>query len=197
MDFEEVYDAFGGKLSHVTDYLAAWINAEGNLTPYTSAIFTQAYTLLQFHLTHARFETFSPLSAATSGNSTAEDPARFTPSDLIYVMKKLVDSPHSFPYFTLCREIGTDEVDSMIKARLLDLRWTKTVRPEQEWEERVWSEDGIERPVVLPMTRIVRKAMEVVLKEEELLQQGKAKSRNPKNLSTGDTNSDLHSKNNI
>lgn len=170
VNFQEVYDAFGGKLSHIADYTATWANADGEITPYTSPIFTQAYTMLQFHLTHTKFETFSPLSTATSYANADDDSARFSRDDLLYVMKKLVKPPYSLPYFQLCREIGTDQVDSMVKTRVLDLRWTKTVSPEQEGAERVWSKDGIERPIVLPMTRIVRKAMEVVLREDEELQ---------------------------
>lgn len=169
MSFEEIWDAFGGKLSHINDYVASWTQAEGNLTPYQSAIFIQAYTLLQFHLTQANFETFSPLSTATVGTDTSEDTACFKPSDLLQVMRKLTQPPYSIPYFTLCRKIGTAQVDSMIKTRVLEVRWTRTVTPEEGWVERQWSEDGIERPVLLPMTRIIRKAMEVVLREEEQL----------------------------
>jgi hypothetical protein len=165
--FEEIWDAFGGKLSHINDYVASWVQAEGDLTPYKSAIFIQAYTLLQLHLTQANFETFSPLSTATVGTDTSEDTACFKPSDLIEVMRKLTQPPYSIPYFTLCRTIGTAQVDSMIRTRVLEVRWTRTVTPEDGWVERQWSEDGIERPVVLPMTRIIRKAMEVVLKEDE------------------------------
>ncbi|CCG83165.1 protein of unknown function [Taphrina deformans PYCC 5710] len=166
VDFEGMYAAFGGKLSHISDYLTAWINSGGELKPYQSAIFTQAYTLLNFHLTHEQFETFSPLSTATAGKENQED-SQFSRKDLIYVMRKLVEPPYSLPYFDLCRKIGTHQADAMIKTRILDLRWTKTVSPEQEWIERIWSEDGVERPIVLPMTRIVRRAMEVVLREDD------------------------------
>lgn len=81
-------------------------------------------------------------------------------------MRKLVEPPYSLPYFDLCRKIGTAQTDAMIKTRVLDLRWTKSISPEQDWVERVWSKDGVERPIVLPMTRIVRRAMEIALKEE-------------------------------
>lgn len=164
--FDEVWDAFGGKLSHVNDYVSAWINDDGEMTPYTSAVFIQAYTLLQFHLTHSKFETYSPLSTATAGADDDKDQARFTPQHLIEVMRRLIQPPYSLPYFQLCRDIGTDEVDSMIKTRILELRWTKTVVPEEDGVERQWSADGIERPIVLPMTRIIRKAMEVIIAEE-------------------------------
>ncbi|KIW01740.1 uncharacterized protein PV09_06916 [Verruconis gallopava] len=170
MSFDEIWDAFGGKLSQINDYVASWVHANGELTPYKSAIFIQAYTLLQFHLTRTNFETFSPLSMATAGTDTSDDIARFQPSDLLRVMRKLTQPPYSIPYFTLCRMIGTEQVDSMIKSRVLEVRWTRTVTPEEGWVERQWSEDGVERPVVLPMTRIIRKAMEVVLKEHDQLQ---------------------------
>lgn len=163
VDFEQIYHAFGGKLSHINDYLQAWINKDGDLTPYTSATFTQSYTLLQFHLTRENFQTFSPLTSAVANESEQTEDAQFTEEQLVHVMRRLVKPPHSVPYFDLCREIGTTQVDSMIKTRILDLRWTKTVSPEDDWVEREWSKDGIERPIILPMTRILRRAMEIVL----------------------------------
>ncbi|KAK5313967.1 hypothetical protein LTR70_007389 [Exophiala xenobiotica] len=166
LEFEPIYHAFGGKLAHVNDYVDAWINADGKMTPYTSAIFIQAYTLLQFHLTRSKFEIYAPLSAATAGTSTENDDAKFSSEDLMYVMKMMVEEPYSMAYFDLCRKIGIGKVDSMVKSRILELRWTKSMTPEEHWNERKWSEDGIERPIVLPMTRIIRRAMEVVLKEE-------------------------------
>ncbi|KAK4613313.1 hypothetical protein CLAFUW4_09443 [Fulvia fulva] len=165
--FDPIYDAFGGKLSHINDYIASWANSGGTLTPETSAIFIQAYTLLQFHLTRADFQTFSPLSTATDGTSTEDDGQKFSPDNLLYVMKKMVKEPYSLPYFKLCRDIGTAQVDSMIKTRILELRWIRSVTDEHEGSpEHVWSKDGVERPVVMPMTKIIRKAMEVILKEE-------------------------------
>ena len=166
VDFQGMYKAFGGKLSHMSDYLSAWITSSGNITPYNSAIFTQAYTLLQFHLTHEGFKTFTPLSTSMVGSEN-EEPTGFSREDLLFVMKKLIESPYSYPYFDLCRSIGTEQTDAMIRTRVLDLRWTRTVSPEQNWSERVWSADGIERPIVLPMTTVMRRAMEIVLKEED------------------------------
>lgn len=164
LNFEEVYHAFGGKLSHISDYVQAWINSDGGLTPYTSAIFVQSYALLQFHLTRGNFKTFSPLTSAVHhGSEEGEEDAQFTEEQLLQVMRILVKAPHSIPYFDLCRAIGTGEVDAMIRTRILDLRWTKTISPEDHWLEREWSRDGVERPILLPMTRILRRAMEIVL----------------------------------
>lgn len=166
LTFDELYEAFGGKLAHINDYVASWVNADGGMTIYQSAVFIQAYTLLQFHLTQSKMETYSPLSTATAGRADDGD-ARFSPDNLLYVMRRLVETPYSLPYFQLCREIGTAEVDSMIKTRILELRWTKSITPEDTAAENKWSEDGVQRPVVLPMTRIIRRAMEVVLKEKQ------------------------------
>jgi hypothetical protein len=173
VDFDEIYEAFGGKLSHIADYMSVWVNYDGELMPLKSAIFTQAYTLLQFHLTHESIETFSPLSTATSWTNSDDADAQFTRKDLLYVMRQLVQPPYSLPYFDLCRKIGTAQADAMVKTRVLDLRWTRTLSPEQDWVERIWSEDGIERPILLPMTRIVRRAMEVCLMEEDARDKGK------------------------
>lgn len=175
LDFEELYAAFGGKLSHLADYTRAWINSDAKFSPYMSAIFTQAYTLLQFHLTNQDFETFSPFSTATAGTKP-ESEAEFSRDDLLWVMRRLVKEPYSLPYFDLCKKIGTRHADGMIKTRILELRWTRTVSPEEGWIERKWSEDGVERPIVLPMTRIVRRAMEVVLQEEEKKRSGQVRS---------------------
>lgn len=166
LDVKGIYDAFGGKLSHIGDYISFWVNAGGDTTPYQSAIFTQAYTLLQLHLTHESFETYDPLTTSTA-TIDGSDQTQFSRQDLLRVMRHLVKAPYSLPYFQLCREIGTAQTDAMIKTRVLELRWTKTVSPEQDWIERVWSKDGVERPIVLPMTRIVRRAMEVCLQEED------------------------------
>lgn len=186
VDFEEVYAAFGGKLSHISDYMSVWTNKSGqSVTPFNSAIFTQAYTLLQFHLTHESFDTYSPLSTSTAW-SNSEDDTQFSRKDLIYVMRKLVKEPYSLPYFQLCRDIGTAQTDAMIKTRVLDLRWTGTVSPEQDWVERVWSKDGVERPIVLPMTRIVRRAMEVVLGEIDGMEKDTKLSENGGPLYRGD-----------
>jgi hypothetical protein len=57
------------------------------------------------------------------------------------------------------------------------------VTPEEGWVERLWSEDGVERPVVLPMTRMIRKAMEVVLGEEDALVHEKGDRQAGKNQS--------------
>ena len=165
LDFDVLYDAFGGKLAHINDYVSTWTTHQGALPIFQSPIFIQAYTLLQFHLTRPAFETYSPLSTATSGAQSDDDAAKFSHENLLHVMRKMTTWPYSLPYFELCREIGTDAVDSLVQTRILELRWTRSVSVEEEGAERAWDEGGVARPVVLPMTRIVRRAMEVVLRE--------------------------------
>ena len=51
--------------------------------------------------------------------------------ELLNVMSRLTKSDVDYlPYFALCREIGVRAVDGMVKGRVLDLRWTKTVTNE-------------------------------------------------------------------
>ncbi len=164
ISFDDLFEAFGGKKSHLTDYLSAWINSDGKLTPLTSPIFTQAYTLLQFHLTHTSFPTYSPLSTATRSPQAGNE-SSFDREQLIAVMRLLTQPPYSIPYFESCRRIGADAIDGMVKTRILELRWSRTVSPEEGYVETEWSKDGVEKPIILPMTRIIRKAMEIVLKE--------------------------------
>jgi hypothetical protein len=86
-------------------------------------------------------------------------------------MKKLTIPPYSVEYFTLCRELGADVVDAMVKSRMLELRWTRAVS--DDGYNVIEESAGLkfERPRIVAMTPILRKAMEVVLKEES---QGKA-----------------------
>ena len=55
----------------------------------------------------------------------------FSADQLLAVMRKLVEEgTHYIPYFALCRELGVQAVDDMVRARVLELRWVDTVTPE-------------------------------------------------------------------
>jgi hypothetical protein len=57
----------------------------------------------------------------------------FNSEDLIFVMKELRKTepvPWEALYFDLSHKLGTGVVDSLIRGRLLQLRWTPTVTPE-------------------------------------------------------------------
>jgi hypothetical protein len=90
----------------------------------------------------------------------------------------------SLPYFSLCRELGAAAVDEMVRGRILELRWTPSVTPEnagpdgashgsdtigdgrdtnsEAGEEARYSNVG---PFLLPTTPILGYAMRVVLNE--------------------------------
>ena len=77
------------------------------------------------------FRIYSPLTAGVVEEDDHET-ADFTASQLIKVMVKLTeneDGPaRALPYFLLCKEIGVKAVDGMVRARILDLRWTDVVK---------------------------------------------------------------------
>ncbi|KAL5478253.1 hypothetical protein ACEPAI_2437 [Sanghuangporus weigelae] len=48
--FERLYELFGGRLTHWTDFMSDWVNAGGDLTVERSTPFLHAYTTLNFLL---------------------------------------------------------------------------------------------------------------------------------------------------
>ncbi|KAJ7764549.1 hypothetical protein DFH07DRAFT_811625 [Mycena maculata] len=53
LNFEQLYDAFGGKLAHWHDYCTDYINSNGNLEIKQSSHFLQAHALLNLHIIHS------------------------------------------------------------------------------------------------------------------------------------------------
>ncbi|KAJ3482419.1 hypothetical protein NLI96_g6990 [Meripilus lineatus] len=53
LDFERLYDAFGGKLAHWQDYVADYVNSNGRLEVKQSSHFLQAHSLLNLHVIHS------------------------------------------------------------------------------------------------------------------------------------------------
>ncbi|KAI0672428.1 hypothetical protein C8Q78DRAFT_1126375 [Trametes maxima] len=66
LDFETLYDAFGGKLAHWQDYISDFVNSNGKLDIKQSSHFIQAHALLNLHIIH---------SAQASTNGQAPDPS--------------------------------------------------------------------------------------------------------------------------
>ncbi|KZS96760.1 hypothetical protein SISNIDRAFT_547505 [Sistotremastrum niveocremeum HHB9708] len=194
LDFDKLYDAFGGKLAHWGDYLDDYVNAGGNLTIEQSSHFVQAHALLNLQLVHSvnpsnkeddkvqNFQIYSavtqhgsPSSNTTSLASNGDDSqiGTFTADHLLTVMRRLVGSdaekeggkrPRSIPYFPLCRELGVEAVDAMVRGRILELRWTRTVSEEKDEDENLRIAVG---PRLVPTTPILGYAMRTVLKEWE------------------------------
>jgi hypothetical protein len=53
LHFEQLYEAFGGKLAHWHDYVTDFVNSNGFLTLRQSSHFLQAHALLNLHLVHS------------------------------------------------------------------------------------------------------------------------------------------------
>ncbi|KAL1939416.1 hypothetical protein VTO73DRAFT_9972 [Trametes versicolor] len=64
LDFETLYDAFGGKLVHWQDFISEFVNTNGKFDIKQSTHFIQAHALLNLHVIH---------SAQASSNGQAPD----------------------------------------------------------------------------------------------------------------------------
>lgn len=53
LDFESLYEAFGGKFAHWQDYITDYVNANGYMTIKQSSHFLQAHALLNLHIIHS------------------------------------------------------------------------------------------------------------------------------------------------
>ncbi|KAJ7507182.1 hypothetical protein B0H11DRAFT_1970618 [Mycena galericulata] len=53
LSFEQLYEAFGGKLAHWHDYCTDYVNSNGNLDIKQSSHFLQAHALLNLHIIHS------------------------------------------------------------------------------------------------------------------------------------------------
>ncbi|KAJ7028689.1 hypothetical protein C8F04DRAFT_963618 [Mycena alexandri] len=53
LNFDNLYDAFGGKLAHWHDYCTDYVNSNGTLEIKQSSHFLQAHALLNLHLIHS------------------------------------------------------------------------------------------------------------------------------------------------
>jgi hypothetical protein len=154
-----------------------------------SSHFLQAHALLNLHLLHSctsrhpgstsdspaqenGFQIYSPLSHITSHSAPspgaedagAEKTSSFTADDLLSVMRRIITASHSLSYFDLCHELGADVVDSMVRGRILELRWSAAVTEEAP----KGNEDGALGPRLFATTPIVKYAMKEVLNEYKL-----------------------------
>ncbi|KZT63491.1 hypothetical protein DAEQUDRAFT_680297 [Daedalea quercina L-15889] len=53
LDFEQLYEAFGGKLAHWQDFITDYVNSNGKLEIKQSSHFLQAHALLNLHIIHS------------------------------------------------------------------------------------------------------------------------------------------------
>ncbi|KAG5636872.1 hypothetical protein H0H81_006533 [Sphagnurus paluster] len=92
----------------------------------------------------AGFKVYPPMMSPHGPPGTADTPedrlnaliagyysADFSAMQLLKAMSRFTQQDTTYiPYFLLCRDLGVRAVDGMVKARLLDLRWTETVTKE-------------------------------------------------------------------
>ncbi|KAF8635694.1 hypothetical protein AX15_000319 [Amanita polypyramis BW_CC] len=83
LDFEQLYEAFGGKLAHWKDYVMDYINSNGTLDVKQSSHFLQAHALLNLHIIHSsQSETPQPQTtpAGASSSSHVNNPSLLHPN---------------------------------------------------------------------------------------------------------------------
>ncbi|TRM70259.1 hypothetical protein BD626DRAFT_533595 [Schizophyllum amplum] len=194
MQFERLYAAFGGHLTHWADYVTDYVNAGGALDIKQSSHFLQAHALLNLLVIHTaqRDEKVTDDDRASDvdvtpnqsmatllpngGRAAPPAPRAHTPStmrtlapvqpdndedsahaftalQLLRVMSRLRQE-HTLPYFSLCREYGVAAVDGMVRARVLDIRWTDTVADEGAPERAGVSEEWLRRQMASSDTAV-------------------------------------------
>ena len=153
IDFEHLFDVFGGKLAHWSSFISDFVNADGKLELKESSHYIQAYALLNLQLVHSMpnksgegetpkssFPIYSSVPSRPAASSPFHDEtAGFTADNLLYVMRALKaaePTPWELLYFPLCRQLGADIVDAMVRGRILELRWTPTVTVESRRVDR-------------------------------------------------------------
>jgi len=67
--------------------------------------------------------------------------------------------------------MGSEAVDAVVKSRLVELRWTRAVSDDGYSVIDGVGELRFERPRIVAMTPVLRKAMEIVLREEDMLEE--------------------------
>ncbi|KAI9444346.1 hypothetical protein H4582DRAFT_2109429 [Lactarius indigo] len=179
LEFERLYEAFGGRLVHIQDYVTdygstfTYSNSGGRLEIHQSSHFIQAHALLNLHIIHTaqnpqtvEHKPRSRRSSATAAMRQSVNPVSptrsepgyvsdFTALQLLRVMSRLTQpGVRSLPYFMLCREFGVRAVDGMVRGRILDLRWMDPVTKEgSESQEGVSAQAGLDQP--MPTSRRV------------------------------------------
>ncbi|KAF7293019.1 hypothetical protein MIND_01201200 [Mycena indigotica] len=73
LDFERLYEAFGGKLAHWHDYITDFVNSGGTLEIKQSSHFLQAHALLNLHLVHTSQSPSSNAMVPSSNRNSQVD----------------------------------------------------------------------------------------------------------------------------
>lgn len=133
--FYDIWNVFGGRLAHISDYIAEFIFSDGTLSPQQSSHFNQAYNNIKLHLTHDSFITHSSIPDSVSQNSsfdcnifaqiandllTSLDTSdKCSSNDMLPLLPK-----YSLNYFDVCDKYGSDKVNSIVASGIFDISWT-------------------------------------------------------------------------
>ena len=186
--FDDIWDVFGGRLAHISDYIAEFIFSDGTISPQESSHFTQAYINIKLHLTHHSFMTHSSIPDIVSQGSEFDSKVfSLIIHDLLRSRSNLNAAVGSLPllpkytldYFEICEKYGADKVNSVVASRILDISWS----PPATTALNAASLDSVSTSTSLPpptpadalslitppklhaMSRVFEKAMEVVFSE--------------------------------
>lgn len=85
LDFDLIYDTFGGKLAHLQGFVSDYLNSGGRLKPHQSSPFLQAYALLQYHLIHPQYLHPEPHYSTSHRPEKLE---KLEPKNLLYAISK-------------------------------------------------------------------------------------------------------------
>ncbi|KAF5325469.1 hypothetical protein D9619_009745 [Psilocybe cf. subviscida] len=75
LNFEHLYDAFGGKLAHWHDYVTDYVNSNGTLDVKQCSHFLQAHALLNLHIIHSSQALTGGPPGRDGESTTAQAPA--------------------------------------------------------------------------------------------------------------------------
>ncbi|KAI0767247.1 hypothetical protein C8Q74DRAFT_1370068 [Fomes fomentarius] len=111
IDFEKLYEAFGGKLAHWQDYITDYVNSNGRLDIKQSSHFIQAHALLNLHIIHSAQASTNGQAPETSNGATSprdehasthaihrlSPPMSSTPGGGFRIYSPLTANPHQSP----------------------------------------------------------------------------------------------------
>ncbi|KAG6811758.1 hypothetical protein H0H92_005955 [Tricholoma furcatifolium] len=77
--FEVLFEAFGGKLVHWSDYVTEYVNSNGKIDVKHSTHFLQAHSLLNLHIIHSSQSPHAQEAASTSQAANTSNPETLHP----------------------------------------------------------------------------------------------------------------------
>lgn len=182
-EFDAIWDMFGGRLAHISDYMAEFICSDGTISPQQSSHFTQAYANVKIHLTHHSFMTHSSIPNDVA--SSAEFDSKVF-SNLIRDLLKSTKHDtadcallpkYSLDYFSVCEKYGSDKINAIVTSRLFDVAWTPSTTSHFEATNSDDNKESFHRepasalaritpPQLKAMSRVIEKAMELIFSDQ-------------------------------